>query len=152
MRIAAAAHNKLGFTGQLCAIRQTGRLLFENEQPPRAVIDYVANQLGLALRTYEIYARRTQTRFQHSRYLTNYPRLHLATRADRRAALLAAAEAAGSGDERNRLPLRSSPPSENAKRFCRLNIPLRKLNSPEFRIHHRVMISGCFRIQQAKTL
>ncbi|MAM10322.1 MAG: DDE transposase [Rhizobiaceae bacterium] len=92
-------HNKLGFAVQLCAIRQTGRLLGENEQPPRAIIDYVANQLGVASRTYEIYARRTQTRFDHSRYLTNYLGLHIATRVDRRAALLAAAEAAGSGDK-----------------------------------------------------
>lgn len=92
-------HNKLGFAIQLCVIRQTGRLLGEDEQPPSTIVNYVADQLGVEPRTYTIYARRAQTRFEHSRYLTDYLSLYIATRDDRRAALLAATEAAASGDK-----------------------------------------------------
>ena len=92
-------HNKLGFAIQLCVIRQTGRLLREDEQPPSAVIDYVADQLGVEPRSYAIYAHRAQTRFEHSRYLTDHLGLHAVNRDDRRAALLAATEAAASGDK-----------------------------------------------------
>jgi TnpA family transposase len=38
--------NKLGFAVQLCTMRQTGRLLWDNEKPPVAVINYLADQLG----------------------------------------------------------------------------------------------------------
>ncbi|WP_434083254.1 DUF4158 domain-containing protein, partial [Escherichia coli] len=63
-------HNKLGFAIQLCVIRQTGRLLGEAEQPPSAIVDYIADQLDVDPRSYSIYAHRAQTRFEHSRYLT----------------------------------------------------------------------------------
>lgn len=43
-------HNELGFAVQLCVIRQTSRLLGEDEQPPSAVVHYVADQLGVELR------------------------------------------------------------------------------------------------------
>ncbi|MFJ1311881.1 Tn3 family transposase [Agrobacterium sp. P15N1-A] len=92
-------HNKLGFAVQLCVMRQTGRLLGENEEPPSAVVLYVADQLGIEPGSYSIYAHRAQTRFDHSRYLTDYLGLHAANRDDRRAALLAATEAAASGDK-----------------------------------------------------
>lgn len=42
--------NKLGFAVQLCTMRQTGRLLWDNEQPPAAVINYLADQLGIDAR------------------------------------------------------------------------------------------------------
>ncbi|RUZ77955.1 DUF4158 domain-containing protein, partial [Mesorhizobium sp. M7A.F.Ca.US.006.01.1.1] len=61
--------NKLGFAVQLCTVRQTGRLLSENEQLPAAAIKYLAEQLGIDARLYEFYARRVQTRFDHSRHL-----------------------------------------------------------------------------------
>ncbi|MFT2215515.1 Tn3 family transposase, partial [Rhizobium giardinii] len=92
-------HNKLGFAIQLCVMRQTGRLLGEDELPPATIIDYVADQLGIEPHHYSIYAHRTQTRFEHSRFLTDYLGLHVANRDDRRVALLAASEAAASGDK-----------------------------------------------------
>lgn len=92
-------HNKLGFAIQLCVMRQTGRLLGENEEPPTAIIHYVADQIGIEPRSYSIYARRAQTRFDHSRYLADHLGLRGADRDDRRAALLAATEVAGSGDK-----------------------------------------------------
>ncbi|PRA79323.1 DDE transposase, partial [Ochrobactrum sp. MYb29] len=92
-------HNKLGFAIQLCVMRQTGRLLGEDEQLPSALVDYVADQLSVDPRSYSIYAHRMQTRFEHSRHLAVYLGLHPANRDDRRAALLAATEAAASGDK-----------------------------------------------------
>lgn len=92
-------HNKLGFAIQLCVMRQTGRLLGEDEQLPSAIVDYVSDQLDVDPRSHSIYAHRTQTRFEHSRHLTVYLGLHPANRDDRRAALLAATEVAASGDK-----------------------------------------------------
>lgn len=90
--------NKLGFALQLCTMRQTGRLLRENEQPPVAVINYLADQLGVDVRLYDLYAHRVQTRFDHSRHLMDYLGLRTASKQDRRAALVAAIEAATDGD------------------------------------------------------
>lgn len=92
-------HNKLGFAVQLCVMRQTGRLLGENEESPSAIVQYLADQLGVEPSFYSIYSHRAQTRFDHSRYLTDYLGLHGANREDRRAALLAATEAAAAGDK-----------------------------------------------------
>ena len=90
-------HNKLGFAVQLCVMRHTGRLLGEEEQPHATVIRYLADQLGVDSQDYAIYARRVQTRFEHSRFLTEHLSLHIANKNDRRAALLAAIDAAAAG-------------------------------------------------------
>ncbi|URK89269.1 hypothetical protein LP421_30695 (plasmid) [Rhizobium sp. RCAM05350] len=39
-----------------------GRLLGQDEQPSAAIVDYVADQLGIEAQLYAVYARRTQTR------------------------------------------------------------------------------------------
>lgn len=90
--------NKLGFAVQLCTMRQTGRILGQEEPPPSEVINYLADQLGIDARLYAFYANRVQTRFDHSRSLTKYLGLRSASREDRRAALLAAIETAANGD------------------------------------------------------
>lgn len=92
-------HNKLGFAVQLCVIRHTGRLLGEEELPHATVIRYLADQLGVDSQDYAIYARRVQTRFEHSRFLTEHLSLHIANKNDRRASLLAAIDAAAAGDK-----------------------------------------------------
>ena len=92
-------HNKLGFAVQLCVMRHTGRLLGEDEQPHAMVIRYLADQLGVDSQDYAIYARRVQTRFEHSRFLSEHLSLHIANKSDRRAALLAAIDAAAAGDK-----------------------------------------------------
>ncbi|TIP78017.1 MAG: DUF4158 domain-containing protein, partial [Mesorhizobium sp.] len=92
-------HNKLGFAVQLCVMRYPGRLLGIDERPPAAMIAYVAEQLGVNPREFALYARRTQTRFEHSRHLAEFLGLRAATREDRRAALLAAIEAAAMTDK-----------------------------------------------------
>jgi TnpA family transposase len=92
-------HNKLGFAIQLCIIRHRGRFLEQDEQPPATVIHYVADQLGINPQDYAVYARRSQTRFEHSRFLTEHFGLHVPNKDDRRAALLVAVEAAAAGDK-----------------------------------------------------
>ncbi|RWK37890.1 Tn3 family transposase [Mesorhizobium sp.] len=91
--------NKLGFAVQLCVMRYPGRMPGMDERPPVAMIAYVAQQLGVDPREFGLYARRTQTRFEHSRHLAEYLGLRPATREDRRAALLAAIEAAATTDK-----------------------------------------------------
>jgi TnpA family transposase len=39
-------HNQLGYTVQLCIMRYPGRVLGMDEDPPAAVVAYVAEQLG----------------------------------------------------------------------------------------------------------
>ncbi|WP_281036010.1 MULTISPECIES: DUF4158 domain-containing protein [unclassified Mesorhizobium] len=39
-------HNQLGFAIQLCLMRYPGRPLLANEVPPKAMLDYVAGQIG----------------------------------------------------------------------------------------------------------
>lgn len=56
-------HNRLGFAIQLCALRFPGRLLRPGEVVPRAVLDFVADQLDLDPDTLTDYAARSQTRY-----------------------------------------------------------------------------------------
>ena len=117
--------NKLGFAVQLCTMRQTGRLLWDREQPPVAVINYLADQLGIDARLYDLYARRVQTRFDHSRHLMDYLGLRTASKQDRRAALVAAIEAATNGD--SGLPIAAAI----VARFRKRNALLPSLHSIE---------------------
>jgi TnpA family transposase len=87
-------HNQLGYAVQLCIMRYPGRVLGMDEDPPAAVVSYVAEQLGITPGAFASYARRIPTRFEHSHRLAKYLGVRTATREDRRAALLAAAEAA----------------------------------------------------------
>lgn len=41
-------HNRLGFAIQLCLMRYPGRVLGAEETPPRAMLKYVADQIGAA--------------------------------------------------------------------------------------------------------
>ena len=87
-------HNQLGYAVQLCIMRYPGRVLGMGEDPPAAVVSYVAEQLGITPDVFAYYAQRIPTRFEHSHRLAKYLGVRTATRDDRRAALLAAAEAA----------------------------------------------------------
>src|SRR5918998_4325675 len=92
------SHNQLGYAVQLSIMRYPGRVLGMDEDPPATVVSYVAEQLGIAPDVFASYARRIPTHFEHSHRLAKYLGVRTATRDDRRAALLAAAEAA-SGTE-----------------------------------------------------
>ena len=55
-------HNRLGFAVQLCLMRYPGRVLGAEETPPRAMLRYVADQIGAAPKALAHYARREETR------------------------------------------------------------------------------------------
>jgi hypothetical protein len=107
-------HNQLGYAIQLCIMRYPGRVLGMDEDPPAAVVAYVAEQLGIAPDVFASYARRIPTRFEHSHRLAKYLGVRTATRDDRRAALLAAAEAASATG--NGLPIVTAIVSELRRR------------------------------------
>jgi TnpA family transposase len=45
-------HNRLGFAVQLCLMRHPGRVLAAGKTPPRAMLKYVADQVGADLGTF----------------------------------------------------------------------------------------------------
>ncbi|WP_413990777.1 Tn3 family transposase [Labrys okinawensis] len=92
-------HNQLGFAVQLCLMRYPGRTLLPNETPPGAMLNYVAGQLNADPRLFEFYARREETRRDHTAYLLGYLGMKSATTQDRRAALLAGIDAAATTDK-----------------------------------------------------
>src|SRR3546814_20554272 len=55
-------HNRLGFAIQLCLMRYPGRVLGAEETPPRAMLKYVADQIGAAPDEFALYARREENR------------------------------------------------------------------------------------------
>ncbi|WP_445504325.1 Tn3 family transposase [Microvirga sp. G4-2] len=107
-------HNQLGYAVQLCIMRYPGRVLGMSEDPPAAVVSYVAEQLGITPGAFASYARRIPTRFEHSHRLAKYLGVRTATRDDRRAALLAAAEAASATE--SGLPIMTAVVNELRRR------------------------------------
>ena len=57
--------NRLGFALMLCYLRFPGRILRRGEQPPAALCEFVAEQLGLDAAHFGDYADRDQTRREH---------------------------------------------------------------------------------------
>ncbi len=92
-------HNRIGFAIQLCLMRYPGRVLGAEETPPRAMLRYVADQIGAAPDEFALYARREETRRDHMARLMVYLDTRSATLQDRRAALLAAIQAATMSDD-----------------------------------------------------
>jgi len=91
-------HNRLGFAVQLCVMRHPGRVLAAGEIPPRAMLKYVADQIGADPPVFPTYARREETRRDHIARLMSYLGVRSATSQDRRAGLLSAIEAAAMSD------------------------------------------------------
>ena len=58
-------HNRLGFAVQLALVRDLGRPLRSGETIPAAVLDTVADQIGIDPVVFELYARRDETRREH---------------------------------------------------------------------------------------
>jgi TnpA family transposase len=61
-------HNKLGFAVQLCVMRHPGRVLAAGGIPRRAMLKYVADQIGADPTVFTTYARREETRRDHARH------------------------------------------------------------------------------------
>ncbi len=58
--------NRLGFAVQLCLTRYPGRLLRVNEQPPRSLLTFIADQIGVDADAFGVYATRAETRREHA--------------------------------------------------------------------------------------
>jgi TnpA family transposase len=59
------SHNRLGFAVQLALIRDLGRPLRSGEAVPAAVLETVADQLGIDPVVFDLYGRRDETRREH---------------------------------------------------------------------------------------
>jgi TnpA family transposase len=92
-------HNRLGFAIQLCLMRYPGRVLGAEEAPPPAMLRHVADQIGADPESFALYARREETRRDHTARLMVYLETRSAIAQDRRAALLAAIHAATMSDD-----------------------------------------------------
>jgi len=58
--------NRLGFAVQLCLLRYPGQGLGPGDHPPKAIIAFVADQIGVPPAAFADYAHRDQTRREHA--------------------------------------------------------------------------------------
>lgn len=80
-------------------MRWPGRVLGADEIPPRAMLRYIADQVGADPEAFALYARREETRRDHTARLMVYLDTRSATAQDRRVALLAAIQTAAISDD-----------------------------------------------------
>ena len=92
-------HNQLGFAVLLCLMRYPGRALMLGEKLPQAMLAYIAAQLDISPKLFDLYARRKATRLDHVARLLPYLQKHAPGARDRRTALLAAIDAADISDK-----------------------------------------------------
>jgi TnpA family transposase len=88
------AHNRLGFAVQLALVRDLGRPLRPDEVPPAALVEVVAEQLGVEPAVFDLYARRDETRREHIGEIIALLGLQAMHQADYRASIMAAAQTA----------------------------------------------------------
>jgi hypothetical protein len=87
-------HNRLGFAVQLALVHDLGRLPRVDEQLPVAIIDVVAEQLGVEPGVFDLCARRDETRREHASKIVLHLNLRTIRQADYRVAITAGATAA----------------------------------------------------------
>ena len=90
--------NRLGFAVQLCVLRHPSQGLGPGQQPPAALLDFVAGQLGIPATAFSEYARRDQTRREHAAELQAILGICSFRLGDWRDCLRAGADAAWSTD------------------------------------------------------
>jgi TnpA family transposase len=90
--------NRLGLAVQLCLLRHPGLGMGPAEQPPKAMIAFVARQLGVRQVDFADYAQRDQTRREHAIELQRYLGLRSFGLMDWRACLRVGADAAWATD------------------------------------------------------
>ena len=98
IRTKRRAVNRLGFAIQLCLLRHPGQGLGPGENPPHAMIAFVAQQLVVSPATFVDYALRDQTRREHAVELQKYLRFRSFGLADWRACLRVGADTAWATD------------------------------------------------------
>ena len=57
--------NRLGFAVQLCYLRFPGLVLGVDQLPSPSLVQFIAEQLGVGVESWEAYGRREQTRREH---------------------------------------------------------------------------------------
>ncbi|MBY0331339.1 MAG: Tn3 family transposase [Acetobacteraceae bacterium] len=92
------SHNRLGFAVQLALVRDLGRPLRLDEELPDAVVEAVADQLGVEPAVFGLYARRDGTRREHAGEIAALLRLRPMRQADYRVSIRAAAACAAGTD------------------------------------------------------
>ena len=92
------SHNRLGFAVQLALVRDLGRPLRLDETPPAAVVEAVADQLGIEPAVFALYARRDGTRREHAGEIAALLDLRGMRQADYRTSIRAAATCAAGTD------------------------------------------------------
>ncbi len=90
--------NRLGCAVQLALLRYPGTALAYLDQPPNALVSWMAGQLEIPAAAFAEYARRPQTMTDHARQLAATLRLRPPTMADLPPMIEAAADAARSTD------------------------------------------------------
>ena len=90
--------NRLGFAVQLCLFRYPGQGLGPGDQPPAAMIAFVADQVGVPPEAFADYAHRDQTRREHAAELQVAFRLRRFGLPDWRTCIRAGADAAWATD------------------------------------------------------
>lgn len=90
--------NRLGFAVQLCLLRHPGQGLGFGEHPPEPMIAFVAQQIGASPSSFTDYARRDQTRREHTVELQKVLGLRSFRLADWRSCLQVGANAAWATD------------------------------------------------------
>jgi TnpA family transposase len=98
IRMKRRSINRLGFAVQLCLLRYPGLGMGPAEQPPEALIAFVADQIAVPSAVFADYAQRDQTRREHAVELQRYLRLRSFGLADWRSCLRVGAEAAWATD------------------------------------------------------
>ncbi|MGH7105509.1 MAG: Tn3 family transposase [Acetobacteraceae bacterium] len=88
------SHNRLGFAVQLALVRDLGRPLQISEVLPAAVIDTVAEQIGIDPVVFGLYAKREETRREHTREIITTLSLRPVQVTDYRGLIAAAARTA----------------------------------------------------------
>jgi TnpA family transposase len=90
--------NRLGFAIELCLLRHPGQGLEPGENPPEAMIGFVARQLGVSPAVFADYALRDQTRREHAVELQKHLHLRGFRLADWRACLQVGTDTAWATD------------------------------------------------------
>lgn len=98
IRMKRRSINRLGFAVQLCLLRYPGLGMGPAEQPPEALIAFVADQIAVPSAVFTDYAQRDQTRREHAVELQRYLRLRSFGLADWRSCLRVGADAAWATD------------------------------------------------------
>ena len=139
-------HNRLGFAVQLALVHDLGRRLRADAALPGAIVNALAEQLGVEPSVFDLYARRDETRREHASEIVRHLDVRTIRQADYRVAIKAGA-AAAVGTERGEPIVRAViddlktrriivPPALLVERFA--------LAGPAFARHHahRELIRG----------